>query len=90
MSLHFSAWLLDTDHPLLQKISKRVKLITGLETEYKSRFSNAEQYQVSVGGLNASFQEFMHVPTQSQTEYMSERRLCKVASSYKELDVLFK
>lgn len=49
-----TAWLSDIQYPKLKKITSRVKMITGLETEYKERFSNSEQYQVlnyGVGGM---------------------------------------
>ncbi|VDI52743.1 prolyl 4-hydroxylase [Mytilus galloprovincialis] len=49
-----TAWLSDIQYPKLEKITSRVKLITGLETEYKERFSNTEMYQVlnyGVGGM---------------------------------------
>ncbi|XP_052079644.1 prolyl 4-hydroxylase subunit alpha-1-like isoform X14 [Mytilus californianus] len=52
--ISMTAWLSDIQYPILKRITSRVKMITGLETEYKERFSNTEQYQVvnyGVGGM---------------------------------------
>ncbi|XP_071147966.1 prolyl 4-hydroxylase subunit alpha-1-like [Mytilus edulis] len=49
-----TAWLSDLDFLELKKLTLRVKLITGLETEFRTRYSNTEEYQIlnyGVGGM---------------------------------------
>lgn len=75
-----TAWLLDTDYPLLQKISKRVKLITGLETEYKSRFSNAEQYQVLNYGIGGMYRP--HIDPLNTRAYDKNQAINPVDTKY--------
>lgn len=66
-----TAWLNDLEYPFLRKISRRVKLITGLETEFKSQFSNAEEYQVlnyGVGGMYQPHLDPLNVPAYQENQ----------------------
>ncbi|CAC5358727.1 P4HA [Mytilus coruscus] len=49
-----TAWLRDQEYSELERLTLRIKLITGLETEFKKRYSNTEEYQIlnyGVGGM---------------------------------------
>ncbi|KAK3088719.1 hypothetical protein FSP39_022991 [Pinctada imbricata] len=49
-----NSWANETTYRPLQKLTRRVSLITGLQTKYKSLMSNSEQFQIinyGVGGM---------------------------------------
>lgn len=51
MLSYFRAWLEDEDDAVVHALSRRIALITGLQTESRPTFSSAEPLQVDGRGI---------------------------------------
>lgn len=48
LNILLRAWLSDKEYMVLKRLSKRVSIITGLNTEFKDKLTDAEKFQVGL------------------------------------------
>lgn len=50
-----TAWLKDTDNPVLMRLNRRIASVTGLDTTFREHLSSVERYQVVNYGLGGEY-----------------------------------